>query len=243
MNERLNSGSLATRPAVRYRAGPMGSLDGKRFCISWSGGKDSCLAAHRAVLEGGIPVALLTMCREDGERSRSHGLSPAVLRAQAISMGLPIWLRSASWSDYEETFVTSLRDLRGLGIEACVFGDIDLADHRKWVEGVCARAGIEAILPLWGADRRGLLDELLGAGFAARIVVTREGRLPPTFLGRTLDPSLIDELIARDVDVAGEGGEFHTVVTGGPLFAWPIELREIARAHHSGCWFLEVEPG
>ena len=49
--------------------------------ISWSGGKDSCAAYHRARGEFNI-VAAITMFNEDGTRSRSHGLRPEIVDAQ-----------------------------------------------------------------------------------------------------------------------------------------------------------------
>ena len=55
------------------------------FC-SWSGGKDSCLALYKAMQTGFVPNVLLTMCIENGERSRSHGLSLAILQAQADAL-------------------------------------------------------------------------------------------------------------------------------------------------------------
>src|SRR5262245_44590071 len=50
--------------------------------VSWSGGKDCCLAFMRARDIFDV-VALITMFGEDGNRSRSHGLTPKVIAAQA----------------------------------------------------------------------------------------------------------------------------------------------------------------
>ncbi len=52
--------------------------------ISWSGGKDSCAAYHRARDTFDI-VAAITMFNEDGTRSRSHGLRPEIIAAQVRS--------------------------------------------------------------------------------------------------------------------------------------------------------------
>jgi diphthamide synthase (EF-2-diphthine--ammonia ligase) len=49
-------------------------------------------------------VALLTVMTEDGSRSRSHGLSPEVLDAQANLLDLPRLSVSSSWSNYEQNF-------------------------------------------------------------------------------------------------------------------------------------------
>ena len=44
-----------------------------KAAVSWSGGKDSYLAFHRAARAFDVQ-ALITMFTEDGTRSRSHGL-------------------------------------------------------------------------------------------------------------------------------------------------------------------------
>jgi len=127
--------------------------------VSWSGGKDSCLAAHRAVAAGIRPQALLTAMIENGTRSRSHGLRLELLQAQARSLGLPLVTRATSWEDYDETMHAALSLLAVDGVEAGVFGDIDLEPHREWVAGVCARAGIEPFHPLWQEPMLALLAE------------------------------------------------------------------------------------
>ena len=62
----------------------------KKFFSSWSGGKDSCLSLYRAIQNGGRPDLLFTMMVENGKLSRSHGLTPDLLEAQAASLNLPL---------------------------------------------------------------------------------------------------------------------------------------------------------
>ena len=217
------------------------SLSNRPFFCSWSGGKDSCLALHHAVRQGGKPRRLLTMLTEDGEHSRSHGLPRALLEAQARSLGVPIVFRAASWEDYEAVFVDALRELRADGIEAGVFGDIDLDPHREWVERVCGLADILPVHPLWQRERRGLLAEFIALGFQATIVVLNEDKLARRFLGKAIDAETVAELEEAGVDAAGEQGEYHTVVTAGPLFSTAIPLEIRGRIQREGYWFLEVE--
>ena len=54
----------------------------------------------------------------------------------------------------------------------------------------------------------------------------------------TLDA--VRELEALGVDPCGELGEYHTLVTGTPLFNAPIGLVLGARELHSECWALDV---
>ena len=199
-------------------------ITGLAFFSSWSGGKDSCLALYHAVKNGGRPRFLLTILAEDGLVSRSHGLSKQVLAAQAESLGLRPVFRAASWERYEEEFVSALRELKASGIEAGVFGDIDLDVHREWARRVCGRAGMAAFHPLWKRDRRELLEEFIGLGFKARIIAVNEEKLDKRFLGRTIQTQTIEEMEEAGIDPAGEGGEYLTVVTDGPLFSAKVEI-------------------
>ncbi len=214
--------------------------EGASFVCSWSGGKDSCLALYRAMQAGREPLFLLSMLRDDGERSRSHGLPPDLLQAQALSLGIPLVTRTASWSDYEAVFIAALQELKAMGVETGVFGDIDIDDHRLWEEKVCAAAGIDACLPLWKVSRLELLDEFLALGFEATVVVTNAEKLGKGYLGRTLDRELVCEFERLGIDPSGEEGEYHTVVTNGPIFADPVCLQARGRMLHDGCWFLDV---
>lgn len=215
-------------------------MKGPFVACSWSGGKDSCLALWRAMRTGARPVCLLTMFIEGGQRSRSHGLSRQVVEAQAAALGLPLLSRAASWNDYEWEMIELLREARSRGATACVFGDIDIADHRAWEERVCQTAGLDAVLPLWHEDRSAILEQWWDAGFAARIVVAREGLVERRFLGRELDRPTATELATLGVDACGENGEFHTLATAGPIFRQSLAIRLGEQSKHSDCWFQDV---
>jgi uncharacterized protein (TIGR00290 family) len=208
---------------------------------SWSGGKDSALALRVAIDHGARPTTLLTMLDESGERSRSHGLPLAVLEAQADALGLELVTRAASWAGYTDAFVEALALLRASNHSQCIFGDIDIAAHREWCEDVCTRAGLSACHPLWQRDRRELFHELLERRFAAMIVVVRARTLDRSFLGRMLNHDVLAELEALGIDACGENGEFHTLVTDGPQFARPLDVRLSREYAVADCLALELE--
>ena len=216
------------------------NLGEKEFFCSWSGGKDSCLALHHAIQGGGVPKALLTVMEEGGEVSRSHGLPRSVLEEQSRLLGIPIIFRSATWNEYEAVFLQALGELKAAGIEAGVFGDIDVEDHREWVRRVGGSAGVRSLHPLWQRSRRGLLEEFIDLGFEAIVVVLRNDLLEESFLGRTIDRETVAEMERAGIDASGELGEYHTVVTGGPLFSSTIEPREVTREAREEYSFLRI---
>jgi diphthine-ammonia ligase len=216
-------------------------LSRPRAAISWSGGKDCCTALHRAAA-GFDVVCMLTMVNEDGSRSRSHGLRPEVLAAQAGRLGLPMITGACTWSTYTEEFVRALRRVADLDVTHVIFGDIMFDSHREWTEHVCQSAGLTAVQPIWGEPTDRLAREFVGGGGTARLVTVRPPRLDDTWLGRPLTVELLAELERRGVDPCGENGEYHSVVTNCRLFSAPLELVEGERVLRNGCWAIDLAP-
>lgn len=211
------------------------------FFCSWSGGKDSALALYYALREGGQAKALFTMFTENGDRSRSHGLSRQLINEQAKALKIPLQTKEASWNDYEAQFLTGLSNFQRRDIKTGVFGDIDIETHRLWVERVCSSAEVKAYHPLWKKNRRDLLMELIDLGFKAMIVTVKDGVLDKGFLGQILDYRLINELEELGIDACGEAGEFHTVVFDGPIFSFPLQLDLEDQVLKSGYWFQDIK--
>ena len=210
-----------------------------KAAVSWSGGKDGCLALHRVKDQFEV-CALVTMLTEDGTRTRSHGLRPAIIERHASSLGAEAIFGCASWPGYEEEFIRILRAANEKGVTHAIFGDVFPAPHREWVERVCREAGVEAVLPLWANSTRELAHEFIAAGGVAQIVTTRESVLDASWLGRTLTVEAFSELETMGVDPCGENGEFHTLVTAMPGLIAPMTTRELGRLSHGGCWLLDL---
>ncbi|NPV58587.1 MAG: diphthine--ammonia ligase [Actinobacteria bacterium] len=209
---------------------------------SWSGGKDSCHALYRSLREGYGVSALFTMLHESGGFCRSHGTSRSLLERQAEALGIPVRFGSATWEGYEVAFKLEVSSLVAGGIEAGVFGDIDLQEHRDWVERVCGELSITPLLPLWGGDHAGLAREFVELGFSAAVISVRKDTLTAEWLGRDFDLSCIEELEEAGVDPAGEGGEFHTFVYDGPLFRHPVAFQKGKTRERNGYLWLELLP-
>jgi len=218
----------------------MNAIKEKDFFCSWSGGKDSCLALYHAINNGGTAKCLLTMLTEDGNRSRSHGLSSSILKAQSTSLDIPLNVGCSSWNDYEKVFVSTIREFKKGGIEYGVFGDIDMDEHLQWVERVCSSAQIQAYEPLWKRPRMDLLEEFLDLGFMATIVSVKKSVLDKSFLGRRLSRKVVALLQEAGVDPSGEKGEYHTVVIDGPIFSAPINLVAKGIITQDGYSFIDL---
>ena len=210
-----------------------------RAAVSWSGGKDSYLALHRSRSVYDV-VAMITMFNEDGTRSRSHGLRPQILEAQADRLGLTICSGRGSWATYEDGYRRALEDARALEISHVIFGDIMYDANREFPERVCAASALIAVEPLWGEPTDQLYREFVLTGADARIVTVRESVLDQSWLGRKLTLDLLAGLEAAGSDPCGEHGEYHTVVVDAPAFSTPIDLVTLDYVSRGGCWTLDL---
>jgi len=197
-----------------------------RAFVSWSGGKDAALSCYRAMKHYEISC-LLNMVSEDGLTSRAHGVRTNVLRVQTDAMELPIIQQKTSWETYEREFKAAVSRLKQDGIEAGIFGDIDLAEHREWVERVCREVGVTAVLPIWEEKRDDLLREFIDEGFEAVVISVRNDVLGTEWLGRIIDSCFMADLSnMENVDLAGERGEYHTLVVSGPILKKKVRIIE-----------------
>jgi len=210
-----------------------------RAAISWSGGKDSCAALARVRSSFDV-VAMVTMFDEEAARSRSHGLRPEILAAQADRLRLRQVVGRCTWDTYDRQFSNALGTLAADGITHVVFGDILFDEHRQWAERMCEPHGLVAVEPLFGCSTTQLFHEWIAGRGEARIVTARCQFFDETWLGRPLRSELLPEFERLGVDPCGERGEYHTVVTDSFLFASPDRLSHNGHVQRSGCWALDV---
>ncbi len=199
---------------------------GRNFITSFSGGKDSVLALYKA-MKIGEAVGLIVMLEEEGNRSRSHGMPPEIIRAQAESIGLPVYTGEASWSEYEKVFTQLLENAKNQGADVLVTGDIDMPVQDCWHDKVTKNVGLMLGMPLWEMNHREAVDEFINKGFQTIVVtVNLTLGMREEDLGRTLTHEYVKELENRGIDPCGESGEFHTTVIDGPIFKYPILVKK-----------------
>lgn len=194
---------------------------------SWSGGKDSCLALYKATLQGFKVSYLINFVSKEG-RHISHGINAELITAQSRAIGIPIIQKEVTWGTYENVFKETIRELKQMGVEAVVFGDIDFREHKEWIERVCAESEVTPIEPLWGLDPEKILKDFMSAGFEAIVISVKADLFGEEWLGRKVDESLVKDLrklqSTHNIHICGELGEYHTFVMDGPIFRKRIKI-------------------
>jgi diphthine-ammonia ligase len=210
------------------------------YISSWSGGKDSCLAAYLALGQGYKISHLVNFISQEFGRVSFHGTEARLIQLQSQAIGIPLLQKQTTREGYEQEFKEAVCSLLTQGIKGMVFGDIYLDEHREWVERVCGELGIEAIEPLWEQDTEKIFTDFVDAGFEAVIVSASDELIDEGWVGQRLDRKFLSYLKTRDVDLCGEKGEYHTLVVNGPLFKRSIEIIESKTINRDHRWLLDT---
>jgi uncharacterized protein (TIGR00290 family) len=217
-----------------------------RAFVSWSSGKDSAFALHEVRRTGLAEiVGVLTTVNEVFDRVAMHGVRRALLERQVAALGLPaitVPLPYPCPNDiYEARMAEAVARIQAQGVRHIVFGDLFLEDIRAYREEKLGRSGMTGLFPLWRRDTPALAREMIAAGLAAHLVCIDPKRLDRSFAGRRFDAALLAALPAG-VDPCGENGEFHTVVSAGPMFSRPIPVAIGDIVERDGFVFADAIP-
>ena len=211
--------------------------------VSWSSGKDSAFALCEGRRTGLEIVGILTTVNELYGRVAMHGVRNSVLDCQTRALGLPAIKVNIPVPCPNEVYETRMAEacaqIRAGGVRHIVFGDLFLEDIRAYRIEKLSAAGIEPLFPLWKRDTAVLAGEMIASGMVAHITCLDPRKLPRSFAGRLFDEALLRDLPAG-VDPCGENGEFHTVVTAGPMFARPIPITIGETVERDGFVFTDV---
>ena len=185
---------------------------------------------------------MVTMFDEDAARSRSHGLRPEVLAAQADRLGLrpghrPVHLGRPT----TRLRAGAARRSQPTASRTSIFGDILFDEHRRWAERMCEAAGLTAVEPLWGSSTDDALRRMGRVGRRRASSSRRAPRCSTTrWLGRRLSADLLPEFERLGVDPCGERGEYHTVVTNSRCSARRCGCAANGTVQRSDCWALDM---
>jgi len=196
--------------------------------LMWSGGKDAMLVLD--VLHSQSPRrvdTLLTTLLEEVETVTMHGTPLGLVERQAEALSIPLHVMhvppNASNATYEKRLERALGPLLAEGAGIVAAGDLFLEDVKAYRESVLRRIGASPLFPLWKRDTEWLARRFVERGYRAVVTSVDTTQLDPAFVGRSYNPSFLDDL-PSDVDPCGEHGAFHTFVVDGPPFERPVSV-------------------
>lgn len=206
--------------------------------LSWSGGKDSAMAAYQLLASQKYDIAaLLTTVTDEFDRISMHGVRRELLEQQAASLGIPLRQVTIPKDCPNETYEARMREafehFKSRGITKIAFGDLFLEDVKQYRDERLAQAGMTGLYPIWMRDTDELVRTFIGLGFKAILACVDTQAIDPSFAGKEIDLQLLREL-PETADPCGEYGEFHSFVYAGPIFETSIACRTGERVMRGG---------
>lgn len=194
----------------------------EKVLLFWSGGKDSALALHLLNENKNYEVVgLVTTFNREKNRVPFHGIPDSLIIEQAKLLKLPLQRifipENATNEEYKNQVCHILSLFSRRGIKHVAFGDIFLEDVRAFREDMLKELEMKALFPLWKKDTKELMNLFFSSGHKALVTSVMGDKLGYEYLACEFNQDYLDRL-PKDIDPAGENGEFHTFVTFGPTF-------------------------
>ncbi|MCW4019478.1 MAG: hypothetical protein NWF00_12515 [Candidatus Bathyarchaeota archaeon] len=209
-----------------------------KVVVHWSGGKECCLAYHKAVQQGHQVAYLLTF--EYAKPYVFHSFPVMELQAQTLNIPLRKIKIKRAYEDILKA-LTKLHDTEG--IQGVVTGDIVGAGcaivHSGYYEAMCKEAGLEFMMPNLNpsGDTYDILKEEIDLGLRPILNCINHDFFGEEWLGRKIDPNSLKELKAladeKGIDVCSEDGQgYHSEVVEAPFFKHNIRLDKFKKKDH-----------
>jgi len=214
-----------------------------RIAALFSGGKDSMFSIYIAQQYGWDVTCLVSLFPETTDSWMFHSVNITLTELLAEALRLPLLKKQTP--GVKETELEDLESiLKGLDIDGVISGAIASEYQRTRIEKICDKLAIKSFMPLWHKHQKLLLQDQWEAGFRSIIVGVFAEGFDEAWLGRPLDQDTIDALDAlqkkNGINIAGEGGEYETLVLDGPLFSKTLILDDCTKEWKRDCGILRV---
>jgi uncharacterized protein (TIGR00290 family) len=190
-------------------------------------------------------VAGLTMVPAQDDAWMFHTPNLGVVRGVAQCLGIPL-LEAAcragaaeEVADLETALAMAKRDLL---LDGIVSGALASEYQKTRLDGIGNRLGLKTFAPLWHKDPGTYLRSLLSAGYDIRFSRTAAEGVPNAWAGQALDRAKVEAMERHPArpHVAGEGGEYETLVVAAPHYKGRLECKGHVEASASrATWVVD----
>lgn len=205
-----------------------------------SGGKDSIYALKEAQEEHEI-VKLISI-ESDEDSKFFHRKNIHLVKLQAEALNLPLIYRKTAEEEEVQTLEKTVVGEISEGIDGVVCGAIASNYQKEKVEEICEKFGLKCLAPLWHVNEENFIKSLIQEGFEVVITKVAAQGLGRDWLGRKIDERTLEELKEvkekYGIHLAGEGGEYETLVLDCPLFE-----KEIKTVSKEKTWDSKTKSG
>jgi asparagine synthase (glutamine-hydrolysing) len=213
-----------------------------------STGKDSIYALHLMEKQGYDVRCLIALNPENKDSFMYHSPTVELAKLQAKAIGkrlLLVHTKGEKEKEVEELEKGLMLAKKMFKVEGICSGALFSNYQRERIERACEKHGLRHFAPLWHVNQEQHLRNLLNSGFVVLVSKIACYGMNSKWLGRVIDEKAIQELVALNrkygVNIAGEGGEYETLVLDAPLFKEKISVEFTAEMQNENTGEIEVK--
>ena len=184
-----------------------------------SGGKDSILALHLAMMNKYHIKGIITVIPEDNESMLYHTHNITHVKTIAKSIGIEWYPVEASTSREEGDLINAMKNI---DFTTLVTGGVCSNYQRVRFERIARSANKLVYSPIWGMDETEILRTIVDLGFDTIVVAVAALGLEEEWLGRHLNNENVEKLLSLSkkyrFSPVGEGGDYDTFVLDAPPY-------------------------
>ncbi len=191
----------------------------------YTGGKDSAYALYLMKMRNYDVRCLITIKSTNKDSYMYHTPQIDAVDGHARRMELPLISQKTSGEKEKELVDLEAAIKEAIskhGIEGVITGALYSDYQRMRIERICDKLGVRVFSPLWHIDQEMHMRRLIKDGFKFIFTSVAAEGLDKTWLNREISEKDMDALVKLNkkygLNIAGEGGEFESLVTDCPLF-------------------------
>jgi diphthine-ammonia ligase len=214
--------------------------------LLWSGGKDCVLTYYKMISNNMKIDYLITFLNKEG-RTINHNLEPNIINIQSELLGIPVlYLKmpfdtfSIHDKDIKEKYMSLYSFLyklkKNIQIDTIIGGHV-MPVYGYLLNLTCKKLGIKSVAPLVMKEKEALI-EFLNLGFESIIIYTKY-ETDKKWLGEKININNKEfiEYINKNNRFLGN---FHTLVTDGPIFKKKLKIIKSKKLIKNGIPILDI---
>jgi len=197
----------------------------------YSSGKDSTYALQLIKEQGYNVNCLITIKSKNKDSFMFHTPNVDLVTLQAKALGLPLLITKTSGvkeDELKDLEKAILKAKKKYNISGIVTGALFSEYQASRIADICKKLEIECFNPLWHKDQAKYMKELISKDYKIIFSAIAADGLTKEWLGKIISLKDVEALVTLNkkngLNIAGEGGEFESLVLNCPLFKKEIKI-------------------
>lgn len=198
-----------------------------------SSGKDSIYALYLMKKQGFDVKCMISLKSKNPDSFMFHTPNIEMVKLQSKSIGIPL-IEQETKGEKEKELDDLKKALKKAkekyGINGVVTGALFSNYQKERVEKIADSLELRVFSPLWHVEQEKEMREILDEGFKFILTKVAADGMDKSWLNKIITGNDIDNLAELNkkigFNVAGEGGEFESLMVDGPIFGKRIKIND-----------------